>query len=58
MQRLHIFPDANVPSDMLKSISNQIKQLRLVPKRLDTYSEEEIKSFPKIYDYPKPYILK
>lgn len=58
MQRLHIFPDENVPSDMLKNASSQIRQLRPVPKRLDKYTEEEVKKFPKIYDYPKDYILK
>lgn len=58
MERLHIYPDENVPVDMLKNVSNQIRQLRTVPKRLDKYTEEEIKQFPKIYDYPKNYVFK
>ncbi|XP_022912964.2 large ribosomal subunit protein uL13m [Onthophagus taurus] len=58
MQRLHIFPDANVPPEMLENVSNQIRQIRGVPKRLDHYAEEEVKAFPKIIDYPKDYVLK
>lgn len=58
MQRLHIFPDEIVPENILQNISNQIRQQRLPPKRLDEYTEEERTTFPKIIDYPKDYILR
>lgn len=58
MERLHLFPDANVPEDMMKNVSNQIRQLRPKPKRLDHYAEDEIKNYPKIIDYPKDYVLR
>lgn len=58
MQRLHIFPDANVPETLLVNVSNQIKQIRPVPKRLDHYSNEEVSTTPKIMDYPKDYIIR
>lgn len=58
MERLHLFPDANVPEDLLKNVSNQIKQLRPIPKRLDHYKEEEVKEYPQIIDYPKDYVLR
>lgn len=58
MQRLHIFPDANLPKDMSEHITSQIRQQRLPPKTLDQYSEEERKTFPKILDYPKDYVLR
>lgn len=58
MERLHIFPDSNVPEKLLQNVSNQIRQLRPVPKRLDHYEEKEVKEFPKIVDYPKDYVLK
>ncbi|CAH1108668.1 unnamed protein product [Psylliodes chrysocephalus] len=58
MERLHIFPDANVPSNLLSNISNQIKQLRPKPKRLDEYTEKEIQEFPKLIDLPKNHILR
>lgn len=58
MQRLHLFPDDKVPINLLKNVSNQIQQLRPMPKRLDHYSEEEIKQFPRVIDLPKDYIVK
>lgn len=58
MERLHIFPDANVPSDLMKNVSNQIRQIRPIPKRLDHYTADEVKEFPKLIDYPKDYILR
>ncbi|KAK5649071.1 hypothetical protein RI129_003963 [Pyrocoelia pectoralis] len=58
MERLHIFPDLNVPQSLMKNVSNQIRQIRPVPKRLDAYSEKEVKEFPKIIDLPKDYILR
>lgn len=57
MQRLHIFKDEKVPSDMLQNITDQIPQLRRVPKRLKDYSKEEVEKFPKLFDYPKDYVL-
>lgn len=58
MRRLHIFEDENVPKEILENVSNQIRQLREVPKRLDSYSEEEREKYPKIIDYPKDYVLR
>lgn len=58
MQRLHLFSDANVPDELLSNVTNQLKQDRQVPKRLDHIDEETIKNFPKIMEYPQNYILK
>lgn len=58
MERLHIFPDKTVPEDMLKNVSNQIKQLRPVPRRIDHIPQEEKDSFPQIVSYPLNYVLK
>lgn len=58
MERLHIFPDAVIPGDIKANISGQIRPLRPIPKRLSEYTKEEIDSFPKMYDYPKDYVLK
>lgn len=58
MRRLHIYSDENVPTEILGNVTNQIKPLRLVPRTLDTYTEEEIKEFPKVYDYPKDFIIR
>ena len=58
MERLHIFPDSEIPQEILKTISGQIRPIRPVPKPLQEYSEEEIKSFPKVFDYPNDYIIR
>lgn len=58
MERLHIFPGTEIPEEIKKNISGQIRPLRQVPKRLQEYSNEEIKSFPKLFDYPQDYILR
>jgi large subunit ribosomal protein L13 len=58
MQRLHIYPDAKVPDDIMGNITNQLRTPRPVPKRLDAYSEGEVTSFPKVVDLPKDYVLR
>lgn len=58
MCRLHLFPDSNIPSDMLKNISSQLKQGRPVPTQINEYDAETIKNFPKIMDYPEEYVIK
>lgn len=58
MQFLHLIPDSNIPDEILANISNQLRQARPVPKRIDEYDEETIKNFPKIMDYPADYVVK
>ncbi|KAK4884148.1 hypothetical protein RN001_000419 [Aquatica leii] len=58
MERLHLFPDANVPAKLMGNVSNQIRQIRPIPKRLDHYTQKEIEEYPKLIDYPKDYILR
>lgn len=57
MHRLHVFKDSQIPPEILENITDQIPQLRKVPKRLQDYSKEEIEQFPKLFDYPKEYVL-
>jgi len=57
MERLHVFKDDNVPKMIAENITDQIRPLRPIPKRLDHYSQEEQESFPKVFDYPKDYVL-
>lgn len=58
MQRLHLFEKDKVPQEILERVTNQIRQLRPVPERLDKIDEEVIKNFPKIMDYPEEYLSK
>lgn len=56
MQRLHLYDKADVPSHLMKNVTNQISQCRPIPKNLDAYSEREIEEFPKLLDYPEDYL--
>lgn len=58
MQRLHLYSGVNVPDEIMSNVTNQLKQNRVVPKRLDHIDEETVRNFPQIMDYPKNYILK
>lgn len=58
MQRLHLFPDAAVPAELLANVTSQLRQSRLVPRRLDHIAAEEVAAFPKIMDFPKDYVLR
>lgn len=58
MQRLHLFPDDKIPEEILANVTNQIKQTRVVPKRLDHIDKETLENFPAIMDYPKDYVLR
>lgn len=57
MTRLHLFPDDNIPEEMRLNISNQLRQARPVPKRIDEYDKKTVDEFPKIMDYPKNYVV-
>lgn len=58
MQRLHIFENDEIPEDIHKNISNQIRQIRPVPTRLDHIPEEDVKTFPRIVKLPDKYLSK
>lgn len=58
MQRLHLFPDGNVPPEIMENVTNQLKQGRLVPTRLDEIDKNTVEKFPRIMEYPKDYVLK
>lgn len=57
MARLHLFPDDQVPDEVARNISGQLRQLRPVPKKLSEFSDEERARFPKLFDYPEDYVL-
>ncbi|KAI0212630.1 39S ribosomal protein L13, mitochondrial [Lamellibrachia satsuma] len=56
MARLHLYRDENVPEDILKNITGQIRQQREVPKRLDEYTQEERDAFPRLFEWPEDYV--
>lgn len=58
MERLHLYPDEKVPHEILENVTNQIRQTRPVPQRLDHIDQETVENFPKIVDFPEDYLPK
>ncbi|XP_056378663.1 39S ribosomal protein L13, mitochondrial isoform X2 [Hyla sarda] len=58
MQRLHIFPEEDIPEEILKNLVTELKQPRVIPKRLNEYSREEIEAFPKLWIPSSDYLPK
>ncbi|XP_051156432.1 39S ribosomal protein L13, mitochondrial isoform X1 [Leptopilina boulardi] len=56
MQRLHIFPDSEVPKEIKRNISNQIQQISTIPVRLDHIPEDVRAEFPQLLKYPEEYV--
>ena len=48
MQRLHLFPDEDIPEDILKNLTEELPQPRKGPRCLDEYTQEEIETFPRV----------
>lgn len=57
-QRVHFFDEDKVPEEIMGNVTNQIRPVRPVPRTIASYSQKEIEAFPKIWDYPKDYIIK
>ncbi|XP_071118053.1 large ribosomal subunit protein uL13m-like isoform X1 [Haliotis cracherodii] len=57
MRRLHLFEEENVPKEILANVTGQIRQVMPVPKRYDEYTEEERKTFPRLFDWPEDHVL-
>ncbi|XP_045309758.1 39S ribosomal protein L13, mitochondrial isoform X1 [Leopardus geoffroyi] len=55
MQRLHLFPDEDIPEDIRENLVEELPQPRKVPRRLDEYTREEIEAFPRVWS-PFPYL--
>jgi len=55
MARLHLFPEEDIPSDILENVSGQIRQVMVKPRRLQDYSQEEIDAFPRMFELPEDY---
>jgi len=53
--RLHIYPEEEVPDEIMQNVTSQMNQVRPVPKKLTDYTEEEKKEFPKLFDYGENY---
>ncbi|OQV18565.1 putative 39S ribosomal protein L13, mitochondrial [Hypsibius exemplaris] len=54
--RCHIYPDTDIPEDVMKNISGQIRQLIPLHKGLGDYTQEERDSFPRVLQLPKDFV--
>ncbi|XP_041359113.1 39S ribosomal protein L13, mitochondrial-like isoform X2 [Gigantopelta aegis] len=57
MRRLHVFPDENIPEEILRNVTDQIHQVQPIPRRLDEYTSEEIENFPQLFDWPEEFVI-
>lgn len=42
---------------MIKNVSDQIRPQITVPKRLTDYSQDEINNFPRLFEWPKDFVI-
>uniref|UniRef100_A0A914IEN1 Uncharacterized protein n=1 Tax=Globodera rostochiensis TaxID=31243 RepID=A0A914IEN1_GLORO len=48
-ERLHVFPDLEMPDFVRKNINNQLRQVQDVPRKSTEYTSEERAAFPRIF---------
>lgn len=58
MARIHIFPGEDVPQELMDNVTEQMPPVRPVPKKLDDYSDDERREFPKLFELPKDYVAR
>jgi len=56
--RLHVFPDEELPQDILDNLSFVIPPPRLVPKGIDDYTQEEIDNFPRVWQPADDFLIR
>ncbi|XP_018408847.1 PREDICTED: 39S ribosomal protein L13, mitochondrial isoform X2 [Nanorana parkeri] len=53
IMRLHLFAEEDIPEEILRNISTELKQPRKIPRRLNEYTQEEIEAYPRLW-IPSP----
>uniref|UniRef100_A0A915KAG6 Uncharacterized protein n=1 Tax=Romanomermis culicivorax TaxID=13658 RepID=A0A915KAG6_ROMCU len=56
-ERLHLFPEEEIPADLLKNVGNQLPQLSKQPKNSAAYKNEERENFPQLFDWPQDFVF-
>ncbi len=51
-----IILSSQVPADIMANVTSQLSPVRPVPKKLSDYSEEERKTFPKLFEFPENFV--
>uniref|UniRef100_A0A3Q3NHQ9 Large ribosomal subunit protein uL13m n=1 Tax=Mastacembelus armatus TaxID=205130 RepID=A0A3Q3NHQ9_9TELE len=49
MQRLHLFPDDELPDDIRANLTEELPQPREIPRKLSEYTQEEMDAFPRLW---------
>ncbi|MFH4980820.1 hypothetical protein AB6A40_007529 [Gnathostoma spinigerum] len=57
IERLHLFPNEDIPNCIRANIGNQLEQVQAVPKRSDEYTAEERASFPRLFRFPADHVI-
>ncbi|XP_063070744.1 39S ribosomal protein L13, mitochondrial [Engraulis encrasicolus] len=58
MQRLHLFPEEELPEEILRNLTEELTQPRTPPRGLNQYTQEEIDAFPRLWTPPEDYRMK
>ncbi|PIO67864.1 hypothetical protein TELCIR_10371, partial [Teladorsagia circumcincta] len=58
IQRLHLFPDMEMPDFVRENLGNQLEQIQRVPKRSDEYTPEERARFSRLLRFPADHVEK
>ncbi|CAI4222430.1 unnamed protein product [Auanema sp. JU1783] len=56
IQRLHLFPDTDLPDFVKNNIGNQLEAVQPVVKRSDQYTDAERAAFPRLVKYREDHI--
>jgi len=57
LERLHLFPDNEMPNFIKKNINNQLAAIQVVPKKSTEYTKEERVNFPRLFKFPDNHVL-
>lgn len=57
IQRLHLFPDTEMPEFVRQNIGSQLRQVQEVVKRSDEYTVEERAAFPKVVRFAEGHVI-
>ncbi|VDK25159.1 unnamed protein product [Anisakis simplex] len=57
IQRLHLFANEAMPEFIRKNIGDQLEQVQSIAKRSDEYTDEERRSFPRLFKFDNDHLL-
>ncbi|KAL2101926.1 hypothetical protein ACEWY4_003687 [Coilia grayii] len=58
MQRLHLFAEGELPEEIVRNLTEELPQPRIIPRALPEYTQEERDAFPRLWTPPEDFRLK